>query len=242
VKEKEWLACTRVAPALKFLFQKKGLIYKGKKTQQHPRGRRRLRLFAVALARRVEHMVTDRPLRRLLIAAEEYADGIGSLKLLQDLCAKSRIQEYSFFEEDGGPEELADWLADRHARGRCAGQAIAILSERDCESVCCLHANAAFAREGKDYLVEAAIQANLLRDIFDNPFRPVSFSPEWRTSSVVSIAQSMYDSRDFAPMPVLADALQDAGCEHEDILAHCRDANGTHVRGCWVVDLALGKN
>ena len=52
----------------------------------------------------------------------------------------------------------------------------------------------------------------------------------------------MYDSRDFAPMPILADALQDAGCEHEDILAHCRDANGTHVRGCWVVDLVLGKS
>ena len=74
------------------------------------------------------------------------------------------------------------------------------------------------------------------------PNRSVAFSPEWRTSTVVAIAKSMYDSRDFAPMPILADALQDAGCEHEDILAHCRDANGTHVRGCWVVDLVLGKS
>ncbi len=84
--------------------------------------------------------------------------------------------------------------------------------------------------------------SNHLRDIFGNPFRPVSFSPEWCTSDVVSIAQTMYDSRDFSPMPILADALQDAGCEREDILAHCRDANGTHVRGCWVVDLVLGKS
>ena len=52
----------------------------------------------------------------------------------------------------------------------------------------------------------------------------------------------MYDSRDFSPMSILADALQDAGCEYEDILAHCRDANGIHVRGCWVVDLVLGKS
>jgi hypothetical protein len=51
----------------------------------------------------------------------------------------------------------------------------------------------------------------------------------------------MYDSRDFAAMPILADALQDAGCDHADILAHCR-GDGPHVRGCWVVDLALGKS
>lgn len=85
-------------------------------------------------------------------------------------------------------------------------------------------------------------QIHLARDIFGNPFRPVAFSPEWRTSTVVSLAQGMYESRDFTPMPLLADSLQDAGCEHEDILAHCRDANGTHVRGCWVVDGVLGKS
>jgi hypothetical protein len=71
--------------------------------------------------------------------------------------------------------------------------------------------------------------------------RPVPFDHAWRTSTAVVIAQSMYDSRDFSAMPILADALQDAGCDHDDILNHCRDANGTHVRGCWVVDLVLGK-
>jgi hypothetical protein len=83
----------------------------------------------------------------------------------------------------------------------------------------------------------------LIRDIYGpNPFRPVTFSPDWRTSTVVSLAKSMYDSRDFSPMPILSDALQDAGCEHEDILNHCRGASGIHVRGCWVVDLVLGKS
>jgi hypothetical protein len=82
--------------------------------------------------------------------------------------------------------------------------------------------------------------ATLLRDIFGNPFRPVTFAPEWRTEAAVGIAAKMYDSRDFGNMPILADALQDAGCEHADILAHCREP-GTHVRGCWVVDLVLGK-
>ncbi|MBP3958607.1 hypothetical protein J8F10_25440 [Gemmata sp. G18] len=51
----------------------------------------------------------------------------------------------------------------------------------------------------------------------------------------------MYESRDFSAMPILADALQDAGCDNADILSHCRDTSLTHVRGCWVVDLALGK-
>jgi hypothetical protein len=51
----------------------------------------------------------------------------------------------------------------------------------------------------------------------------------------------MYESRDFSPMPILADALQDAGCDNDTILAHCRDEQHTHVRGCWVVDLVLGK-
>lgn len=81
----------------------------------------------------------------------------------------------------------------------------------------------------------------LLRDIFGNPFRPVAFVPAWRTSSAVGVAQRMYDARDFASMPILADALQDAGCEDADILAHCR-GDGPHVRGCWVVDLVLGKS
>jgi hypothetical protein len=79
-----------------------------------------------------------------------------------------------------------------------------------------------------------------LRDIFGNPFRPVAFSPEWRTDTVVTLARTMYESREFGAMPILADALQDAGCDNDDILNHCREP-GTHVRGCWVVDLVLGK-
>ena len=88
---------------------------------------------------------------------------------------------------------------------------------------------------------ECLPQADLARDIFGNPFRPVAFSPEWRTDTAVTLARQMYDSRDFDAMPILADALQDAGCDNEDILAHCRDAKQVHVRGCWVVDLVLGK-
>ncbi|VTU00622.1 Uncharacterized protein (Fragment) OS=uncultured bacterium PE=4 SV=1 [Gemmataceae bacterium] len=79
-----------------------------------------------------------------------------------------------------------------------------------------------------------------MRDIFGNPFRPVVFAAEWRTSTAIALAQHVYESRDFSAMPILADALQDAGCDSGDVLDHCRGP-GPHVRGCWVVDLVLGK-
>jgi len=68
----------------------------------------------------------------------------------------------------------------------------------------------------------------------------MQFSPQWRTSTAVTLAEQMYNSRDFAAMPILADAIQEAGCDNADILNHCR-GNEPHVRGCWVVDLVLGK-
>ena len=82
---------------------------------------------------------------------------------------------------------------------------------------------------------------DLLREIVGNPFRTTSFSLSWRTSDVMMLAQRIYDERDFGAMPILADALQDAGCDSGDILDHCRDTSATHVRGCWVLDLVLGK-
>ena len=82
--------------------------------------------------------------------------------------------------------------------------------------------------------------AEVCRDVFGNPFRPVPFSPKWRTETAVGLARQMYRSRKFSAMPILADALQDAGCDNVDILDHCRGP-GPHVRGCWVVDLLLGK-
>jgi hypothetical protein len=80
----------------------------------------------------------------------------------------------------------------------------------------------------------------LVRDIFGNPFRRVRVVPRWLTSPVSDLARTMYDTRDFGAMPILADALEEAGCDNPDVLAHCR-GDGPHVRGCWVVDLILGK-
>ncbi|MDB5310483.1 MAG: hypothetical protein JWO38_4685 [Gemmataceae bacterium] len=98
----------------------------------------------------------------------------------------------------------------------------------------------AAAAYGANWDAECKAICGLIRDIFGNPFRPATIDPSWLTSTVTDLARQMYESRDFSPMPILADALQDAGCYHPDFLCHCRGP-GPHVRGCWVVDLVLGK-
>jgi hypothetical protein len=108
-------------------------------------------------------------------------------------------------------------------------------------------------------LVPARTQADFLRDLFGNPFRPVrkwnvildglkggqdrgnDFDDRWQTRTVTSLARLAYDGQDFSLLPVLADALEDAGCENAFVLDHCR-SQGPHVRGCWLVDLVLDKD
>ena len=115
------------------------------------------------------------------------------------------------------------------------------------------------ACEAVDVADEYCPRCELLRDVFGNPFHPVALDPDWRTAPAVSLARRMYDAHDFGGMPDLADALQDGGCENERILDHCRYSSplgvvhggppaagrasrtSPHVRGCWVVDLVLGK-
>lgn len=102
---------------------------------------------------------------------------------------------------------------------------------------------AAKAGDGKDHGArkdESSAQAAILRCIFGNPFRSVTLDLSWLTSNVTAIAQAIYDEPAFDRLPILADALEDAGCANQDILEHCRGP-GPHVRGCWVVDLLLGK-
>ncbi|MBL8795191.1 MAG: hypothetical protein JNM56_14900 [Planctomycetia bacterium] len=79
-----------------------------------------------------------------------------------------------------------------------------------------------------------------MRDLVGNPFRPVTVNPAWLTPTVISLAQAIYAERAFDRLPILADALEDAGCDHADILNHCRQP-GEHVRGCWVIDLLTGR-
>jgi hypothetical protein len=90
------------------------------------------------------------------------------------------------------------------------------------------------------FVAARLVQSRLLHEIIGNPFRPVTAVPAWRTSTVMSLAQGIYAQRAFDRLPILADALQDAECDNPDVLDH-RRGGGPYVRGCWVVDLLLGK-
>jgi hypothetical protein len=87
---------------------------------------------------------------------------------------------------------------------------------------------------------ERAAQTELVRCLIENPFRPAEVDPAWLTSTVVALAGGIYAERAFDRLPILADALQDAGCDSDTVLSHCRDG-GAHARGCWVVDRILGR-
>jgi hypothetical protein len=87
----------------------------------------------------------------------------------------------------------------------------------------------------------------LLSDVFGNPFRRTALDPAWRTPTVVALATAAYEDRIMPAghlhpdhLAVLADALEDTGCDNVDLLSHLRGP-GPHVRGCWVIDLLLGK-
>lgn len=82
--------------------------------------------------------------------------------------------------------------------------------------------------------------ARLVREVYGNPYNPAPFDERWRSTDAVGVARRIHEARDFGAMPVLADALQEAGCDRDDVLTHCRDPHQTHARGCWALDRVLG--
>ena len=95
----------------------------------------------------------------------------------------------------------------------------------------------------KAHQLERAALSRLIREMFGNPFHPASLNSfwlAWNDGAIRKMAQAIYDARAFDHLPLLADALEDAGCTDADVLGHCR-GGGEHVRGCWVVDLLLQK-
>ena len=189
---------------------------------------RKLRLFACEACYRVWDYLTP-TCQEALSVLVQYADGLADKDELSG--AQNRAVESLRCAEDEAVYFATDadtWMAAREAIYGVAGKEIIWgWPGRNETNVV-------------EQYRELAIAADLLRDIFGNPFRPVTFSPAWRTDTAVALAQQMYDAREFHAMPILADALQDAGCDNPDVLNHCRES-GPHVRGCWVVDLVLGK-
>jgi len=192
---------------------------------------RKLRLFSVACCRRVWKYIRGAEGRHAVDVAEQYADGAVTTKQL-DQASEGAQRVVGVSEAE---LSLTYYVARRAVN---ASSCVLDASKLYADSVVSPGASEA-AWDAADS-AESKVQAELLRDIFGNPFRPTTFLPEWRTSTVLTLSQQMYESRDFSPMPILADALQDAGCTDEGILSHCRGP-GPHVRGCWVVDAVLNK-
>ena len=228
--EAEWLACADPNHVLKFLG---GNFLSGSGSE------RKLRLFTCACCRRIWHLLADERSRRNVEITEKYVDGLASADEAND-AMNGADQAWRDFERDN-PD--AGNFANRSTNCGCWAAYYTDFPEwgaREARTSAVWEKAALGIDHRAAEAAEQARQSDTLRDIFGNPFRPVTFSPSWRTSTTVALASQMYESRDFSAMPTLADALQDAGCHSADMLDHCR-APGPHVCGCWVVDLVLGK-
>jgi hypothetical protein len=257
--EQQWLVCAEPRRVLTFLREKAS--------------RRKLRLFAVACCQRVSHLLDETQrgalgltegyadtqrrgeLQAALRAQREAADRIRYEGMMPRRAAAERILKEG--------DRASSWAADClwWARSWAAGAAW-MAARANPATAAGAHASAAVAagwcrkaREKKRGILpdpalsaeetapEARAQADLLRDLFGNPFRRPRVQRawlKWDGGTVVRVAKGAYDERAFDRLPVLADALEEAGCTDDAILGHCR-AGGAHVRGCWVVDLLLGQ-
>ena len=213
-------------------------------------GERKLRLFACACCLCGPSIAANRDYCSALQVSEDFADGLASEDELREVHTPIRSRAH----------ELHEHTTDEPAYRRWA----------ECTAVACATALPTVDAFEAAWMVHRAAEGDTskqlvarVRDIFGNPFRrpltdstlppvahnaewrwlwfPLAFVSEWRTDATLAIARDIYAERAFDRLPVLADALQDAGCNNDSILEHCRDASAVHVRGCWVVDLVLGK-
>jgi hypothetical protein len=211
-------------------------------------GRRRLVLFGCACCRRVWDLIPLPAARRLVEIAELFAEGEATEAELLAANASPDFDDMSAQSVGEAGRQFSARVVDTLNAVRCLADPeidpyyIARKTSDDPSSDFMPYPGGAF---GLNRIVgrnnaEWSEKLKLLRDIFGNIPRQLRFDPAWRSSIVVSLAKQMYESRDFSPMPILADALEDAGCDSVEILRHCR-GDGPHVRGCFVVDLILEK-
>jgi hypothetical protein len=215
--EAAWLACEDPKPMLELL--------------RDWQSERKLRLFACDCCRRLWHRTTE--LDRAVVAAiERCADGlIPAGQIFATAGVQPTVDGYppTSYSVSGAEAErvIAEAGLQNAWTGAARARAFVVDAVRRAEGP------AGRAAEWKR-------QSDALRCIFGNPFRHIAVDPSWLTSTVTALAQQMYETRDLTAMPILADALQDTGCDNEYVLNHCRGIS-EHARGCWVVDAILNK-
>lgn len=207
---------------------------------------RKLRLFAVELCRRCRHLLRDKPYRRAVDVAERFADGLADPEELAAAYSEAvDVAEWGREGDHPGPLWCAAWSTDAYSRARSEAD------NPDAPAVLAAAAAMADGRAGAELGVPwaaalgvgRAVMAATLRDIVYGPRSPVVVRASWltwRDGTVRKLAGAIYDERAFGQMPVLGDALEEAGCDSPEVLSHCRGPS-SHARGCFVLDALLGK-
>jgi hypothetical protein len=213
---------------------------------------RKVRLFLVASCYRIWDLLRHEHSKQAVLTVERYADGLASrdeLVLahqyahtayadLEQAMWKAANEGFQLFDgpSSGTEEEIDAAIQNETLATKLAHASLLPTVAADSDPAFTGHLPLL------DYADELVLGdwACSLRDIFANPFRSVILDSCWLTPQAVVLAQAIYDDRAFDGLPILADALEGAGCTNADILGHCRQS-GKHVRGCWVVDLLLGK-
>lgn len=197
---------------------------------------RKLRLLSCACCRRVWPLLSDARSRIAVEVAERYADGQASVRDLAQARARAVCAV-------GGGRQAA-WAAYWAANTSAMGPLINVFTAASSGAADMAASGQGLSDRNERYesavLGQAREQTALIREVIGNPFRDIVLRPDWlgwAGGTVRSIARGIYDEDAFDRMPVMGDALEDAGCGDEEVLHHCR--HGQHVRGCWVLDLIL---
>ena len=202
---------------------------------------RKLRLFEVACCRLVWHLLPDR-CHRLVGAVEKYADRETRPRDLVALFKDYNTGQVATSPVPGSTQAVE---AVGHLGWRWRWRMDFIKNEKQVTVHRVARSVSESLAKSMPWQKARQLEGHLLHELFGpSPYRPIALNPAWLTwhnGLIVSMARQMYDSRDFSDIPILADALEEAGCSNQDILGHCR-SGGEHVRGCWVVDLLLGKS
>jgi hypothetical protein len=223
--EEEWLASDNLGAMLEAL--------RGRAAE------RKLRLFACACVRECRAWLEARS-RAAVEAAEAYADGAITEKELRRARQAARAAVDAATAPFGG--SYSDPGYEPSVRIACAAETTTEVDPLPPEAVAQNNLIGPWDPRRVTWdlgeQLQPAVACQLLREVFGNPFRAVALDPAWRTPAVLGVARQAHDGRAFDLLPIVADALEDAGCRDPSLLAHLRGP-GPHARGCWALDRIL---
>jgi hypothetical protein len=267
--EQEWQVCTDPDPMFDFLRSKDSPASRGLFGWLGPRratapapvpyraSNRKVRLLACVCCRRIWELLYDERSREAVAVSERFADGLADTRELAaareaaESAAGTQIQgegvAWDSMSAGAFGKPSIGWRAFAWA-ARAAAEAASLETPDTAVSATIsaglewgAHANAERIAEK----IGAKVLVGLMRDLFGFlPFRLINIPPDWMTwndATIPKLSKEIYEVPAFDRLPILADALEEAGCNDADILNHCR-RQGEHVRGCWAVDLLLGKS